>query len=132
MKRKFLTCVVAVLLVATMAFTVSATAEKPYDYYTTYIDDYFLWETAVARIVKCDCLPVDNYLLASLKIQYLEGNQYLWSPNSTQYYPDDGSNIPSMEYTMSKTDIVYAESWFAARCGDGKQVNIFDSVEHAG
>jgi hypothetical protein len=53
MKRKFLTCVVAVLLVATMAFTVSATAEKPYDYYTTYIDNaqYVLLKNSNRHII---------------------------------------------------------------------------------
>ena len=44
-----------------------------------------LKDVACARIQRCSCLPVDNYLAVMLQVQYRVEGSYFWEPSANTY-----------------------------------------------
>lgn len=112
----------ATVLVAVLTLLIvsaAATAFQPYGSYYTTINDGTFTDTATSCIYKCNCVPVNNWLLASVQTQYKEGNQYKWDPENQTYYYNEGTNIASVSKSVKHATITYAGGWFQARCGNG-------------
>lgn len=118
--KRFVVAILALVMVVTLfAFSAFATNYKPYKSYSTRIYNMGTVDVAVSTIVKCDCNPVDNYLMAGIQVQYKEGNNYYWTPSSTSYYYSSGTNVEREIRSIKKKDITFARGWFQARCGTG-------------
>lgn len=102
-----------------------ASASKPYGNYSTTISGGIV---ATSTITKCSCNPVNNYLMASIQIQYKAGGNYYWSPSSTTYNYSDGYNTESKTKSITHTGITYAKGWFKARCGSGSVKEYYDTA----
>lgn len=134
MKKTFKTMIVgcvAVMLFASLCFSVCATCARQYGSATVTIDNGFLWgkDTSVATITRCDCSPVDNHLEVWNQIQYEEDGQYYWLPEvEDTYYYDSVDNADEATCTIEHSNIVYAQALFAARCGDGDMITFVDEA----
>ena len=65
-KKGLALLLVCFALIGTTWLTASATASKPYGSYSTTISS----SSATARISKCSCNQVNNYLMAAIQVQY--------------------------------------------------------------
>lgn len=121
-----LTCVT---LVSVLAVGASATADKPYSDadVTLTIGTWGGADTATACITRCDCMPVENYLFAGLKVQYeVDGNDYLWYPSKKAYIYDSGHDVGSAKISYKEHYIYYIDAWFQAQCDTGEKVSFFE------
>ena len=79
-------------------------------------------DSATASITRCSCNPVDNYLMAGIRVQYYDGNNYCWDPVvENTYYFSEGTNVYSESKSVSRNNINYANGCFLARCGSGSK-----------
>lgn len=112
MKKFTLLFIVAMLIVTIIGGTIStALACKGYDTRTYYAKTYKVY----AKLTRCDCTPVDNYLYTSTKAQYMSGGTYVWSNWNENY----GSNVASMSSTTWKSGIVFGYCHFRHSCSTG-------------
>lgn len=129
--RRLLTLALALMMVS--VFAVSAAALKypdhssktcPYSTATIQISRG-LMDKATATITACDCNPVDNHLMASIKVQYQNGDNINWNPESgTTYYYSSDDNTAKESRSISKANITYAKGWFTAEChSNGKNAS---------
>lgn len=65
-----------VLSTAGLSTNVFATPNKPYDSADVSISSNA--DSATASITRCSCNPVDNYLMAAIRVQYYDGSNYHW------------------------------------------------------
>lgn len=125
MKIKKIIAIVACVgaSIATMSVCASATTAKPYSTYKTSISSgWGSKKTATAYITKCSCNPVNNWLAACIKVQYKDGNNYVWDPVDDEidgYYYQNGYNMNEARISVSHDNITYAKSFFEAKCGTG-------------
>ncbi len=109
-----------VLSTAGLSTNVFATPNKPYDSADVSISANA--DSATASITRCSCNPVDNYLMAGIRVQYYDGNNYCWDPvGENTYYFSEGMNVYSESKSVSRNNINYANGWFLARCGSGSK-----------
>ena len=111
-KKGLALLLVCFALIGTTWLTASATASKPYGSYSTTISS----SSATARISKCSCNPVNNYLMAAIQVQY---------PSSSSYVYSEGSNTTGVSKTVNESNITYAKGWFKARCGTGSTKSFY-------
>ena len=104
-KKGLALLLVCFALIGTTWLTASATASKPYGSYSTTISS----SSATARISKCSCNPVNNYLMAAIQVQY----------------KSEGSNTTGVSKTVNESNITYAKGWFKARCGTGSTKSFY-------
>jgi len=113
--------VLALLSIAVV--TASATASKPYSSYDAWFQST---SEGCAGIYRCDCSPVDNYLYASAKAQYLASDgTYKWTSTVT----DKGTDVQQRAFVVtspSGTKVYYVDANFKARCGSGKTKSYSD------
>lgn len=98
MKKKMLSTIVLALVLAlalgsTVAYACIGHDGLYYGISSTYVS---------ATICRCGCVPVENYLATSTRVQYLNGNQYTW----TSWNPESGYNVDSMQ-SFTYHDNVY-------------------------
>ena len=85
-------------------------------------------DVGTAYTDRCSCNPVNNYLAARVKIQYLDGNQYKttsWTSWKTGY------NVQTSFIRKSKgtgTYCNYIWGGHKARCGNGNTVQMNSSL----
>lgn len=103
----------------------SASTSKPYGSYSTTIAGGFI---ATSTITKCSCNPVNNYLMASIQVQYKSDGNYYWTPSSTSYNYSEGYDTESKSKGIMHSDITYAKGWFKARCGSGSVKEYYDTA----
>ena len=120
-KKGLALLLVCFALIGTTWLTASATASKPYGSYSTTISS----SLATARISKCSCNPVNNYLMAAIQVQYKSGDNYYWYPSSSSYVYSEGSNTTGVSKTVNESNITYAKGWFKARCGTGSTKSFY-------
>lgn len=103
-------------LLSIAAVTASATASKPYRSYDAWFQST---SEGCAGIYKCSCTPVDNYLYASAKAQYLAANgRYKWTGAVT----DKGYNVKQRAFVVASPSgqkVYYVDASFKAKCGSG-------------
>lgn len=121
--KKFLGLFLAIGMICAIGGTASA-ACRGWDGWQLSVMDRFVAPSshpnATARLTKCHCLPVDNYLYVGVRAQYNIGNNYYWNPGSSSYIEDDGSDINSVcasAYISDVGIIVYAKAHYEATCG---------------
>ena len=125
MKKKKIICLVLVLcLLFGVSVTASATCKGWGNWHLSVIDRQMSNGTqphATAKLWRCSCLPIDNYLYAGVRAQYraMNGTQYYWSPTSGYTY-SDGYDVESRTATVTLYGdylIVYAQAKFQGKCG---------------
>lgn len=131
--RRLLSLTLALMMMS--VFAVSAAALQypsssshtcPYSTATVQISRGLL-DKATATITACDCNPMENYLMASLKIQYQNGDNINWSPESgTTYYYSSDENTTQESQPITKANITYAKGWFVAECHSNGKDNSAD------
>lgn len=129
-KRRIALLLMVCVLMMTLAVTAFATAEKPYGIYETTITEgnWLSRDKATARITRCDCGRVDNYLMAGLSVQYESGGYYYWTPNEDYYYYSSGEDTDEQTKSIKKANINCAAAWYQARCGTGSQESYFQEI----
>ena len=104
------------VLLSITVVTASATASQPYSSYDAWFQGT---DQGCAGIYKCNCSPVDNYLYASAKAQYLDSNgTYKWTRTVT----DDAKNVQQRAFVLTSpggNKVYYVDASFKARCGSG-------------
>lgn len=123
-RKVIITFSIIIFVIGASFVNVSASASRPYGGYSTTIGS----SSASATITKCSCNPVNNYLMAAIQIQYKSGDNYYWTPSSSSYYYDEGSDISYAQKTISHSNITYANGWFKARCGSGSIKSFYSSA----
>ena len=122
--RRLIGILLVVLIMAAVAFPMSATAtaSTPYSYYGTWLNSS---TTGTAGIWRCSCNPVNNYLYAAVRLQYYYNGYYYW----TKWAYGGASNV----YSMVKSKVVassayanYADGFLGAKCGDGSYLTYTD------
>ena len=90
-----------VLSTAGLSTNVFATPNKPYDSADVSISSNA--DSATASITRCSCNPVDNYLMAAIRVQYYDGSNYHWDPEGENtYYFSEGTNVYSESKSISR------------------------------
>lgn len=115
--RRILSLGLLVLLLLSIAvITASATASKPYSSYDAWFQST---SQGCAGIYKCDCSPVDNYLYASARAQYLDSDgTYKWTSTVTS----KGNDVGMRAFVVTSpggNKVYYVDASFRARCGSG-------------
>lgn len=132
MKRLLVLLAISLLLgIGTVS---SAECQQGYNALTFSVIDRYMSNGTVPQatviLVRCTCLPVNNYLYAGVRVQfsYNNGQDYSWSPSFNQYVNQHRMNtysVTATAYTPNSTDIiVYAKAHFDAWCGNND--NSFD------
>ena len=109
MKKKITRILSIVLIIASffvLSSIVFATAAVPYSSY----DITRTTRTGTAIIYRCSCTPVDNYLKASCRVQYLDAADGTYK--FTSWETGSGSNVPgySASWTVASANtLIYAE-----------------------
>ena len=118
--KRMLALLLATLTLASLfAVAAFATPSKPYGNYDVTISDGLFKDTATAFISRCSCIPVDNYLKASIQVQYKEDGGYHWLPSETSVYFQEETNKDSASVSVTQKNIVYADGMLRARCSSG-------------
>ena len=118
-----------VLSTAGLSTNVFATPNKPYDSADVSISSNA--DSATASITRCSCNPVDNYLMAAIRVQYYDGSNYHWDPEGENtYYFSEGTNVYSESKSISRKNINYAKGWFVAKCGSGSEASFNKEARH--
>ena len=118
-----------VLSTAGLSTNVFATPNKPYDSADVSISANA--DSATASITRCSCNPVDNYLMAAIRVQYYDGSNYHWDPEGENtYYFSKGTNVYSESKSISRKNINYANGWFVAKCGSGSEASFNKEARH--
>ena len=118
-----------VLSTAGLSTNVFATPNKPYDSADVSISSN--GNSATASITRCSCNPVDNYLMAAIRVQYYDGSNYHWDPEGENtYYFSKGTNVYSESKSISRKNINYANGWFVAKCGSGSEASFNKEARH--
>ena len=121
--KKIICTVMVICLLCGVGVTASASCKGWRDWHLSVIDRQMANGTqphATAKLWRCNCLPVDNYLSVGVRVQYsvMNGTQYYWSPTSDFKY-SEGYDIESIEKTVTLYGnylIVYAQAKFQAQC----------------
>ena len=75
-----------------------------------------LKDVACARIQRCSCLPVDNYLAVMLQVQYRVEGSYFWEPSANTYKIEDGYNVDEVSTSIKQDEIPYAKAVYQEDC----------------
>lgn len=122
-RKKIATIICAALiLVSVCAFSVFACADACANTSLTVEEVGSLWwkkERATATLTKCNCNPVDNTLKVWLRVQYKDGNNYLWAPagDGIFYYTEQEDAAEASLY-IEQDNITYALGVYEGRCGE--------------
>ena len=109
--------IVSAAVMILLSITALASATKPYTTYYTTIYPGATVDQGYSYISKCSCNPVDNYLYAGVRVQYYNGNNYIWDPaSSLNYYYSEGYDVSYRDASCSHININYADGYFKARC----------------
>ncbi len=114
-----------VLFVSVGTIKASACLQPYSDAHVELSDAWFGKKIATARIEKCSCNPVDNYLSANIRIQHYndDTHSFEWIPDREGYYRYDSNyNAAYSEVSIKEKKINYVDGLFYARCGDDQQI----------
>lgn len=120
-KSKFLLVALVIALVVA-AFPLAAFAASAQDceaYKEAKITLSTPWigkDTATATITSCECDETDNYLMAGVQIQYLDGDYKKWSPKEDYYWYNSGTDTIKQSCSASEYNVTFARAWFQAEC----------------
>ena len=114
--RKTKIIVIFVLMIAmAVPITAFATPTTPYSSYDAWFQSS---DEGCAAIYKCSCNPVDNYLYASARVQYLDGSLYYWSSYTTSA-DEDTSQRAFVVNSPNNCYVSYVDAYFRAQCTTG-------------
>lgn len=110
--------IIAMIAITTLVVTVTAfaTASKPYGSYNVSKTT----SKGEAVIYQCSCRPVNNYLKASCRVQYLnsESGRYTWTAWTNSSDTNTTGRVASWT-VKSGNQVSTVEGKFQARCGSG-------------
>lgn len=129
--RKFLSLLLVLALVLSVGVASAYALEYPgtssgsCPYKSASVNISVNWfgdDTATSTITACSCNPVDNYLMASIKIQYKIGSKVYDDPSNGTFYYNSDYNTTKQTISITAGEITYAKGWFRATCkSNGKE-----------